>query len=58
MNEDRELVLSDIEELVKLISDNLKDNDFVSMKENAEILVESLEELTEYTKEFDPYAQN
>jgi len=42
---DRDLVLSDIEELVSLLKDNLKDFDFDAMQENAECLLESLVEL-------------
>ncbi len=44
-------VLEDIKELVELITDNLKDERWKDMEENAETLIEALEELAEYQRD-------
>ena len=51
MSLEQSTVLEDIAELVELIRDNLKDEKYREMGENAETLIEALEELFEYQRD-------
>lgn len=47
----KDACLEDIQELIEYIEDNYAENNFEELKENAEALVETIEEYLEYEKE-------